>query len=162
MLRHFQPVGIALMILTGCAHLPPSGKAAADSADSAPDWLLKLPREGGSVYAVGIAGPTFYPDDGVRNAGDNGRVELAHVISSKITAATLTVNTTRGSYSDTASVVDATHDYTDTIVQFAEVVSTWIDQSGTHSSGQRGTAYALVRLNLREAGIAPSSSAAAQ
>jgi hypothetical protein len=122
---------------------------------------MKLPRESGSVYAVGIAGPTFYPDDALRNAGDNGRVQLAHVLSSKVTAATLTVNTTRGSSVDTAEVVDATHDYTDTIVQFAEVVTTWVDHSGSRS-GQAGTTYALVRLNLKEAGlVSPGASTAA-
>src|SRR5437879_1006736 len=81
------------------------------------------------------------------------------------TAATwLIYSTANGSRTDTASVVDATHDYTDTIVQFSEVIGSWVDRTGRNSSGQVGTSYALLRLNLRDAGLlvprAPNATAA--
>jgi hypothetical protein len=137
----------------GCVH---RSAAVSVGPDDAPAWLVKVPVEEGAAYAVGIAGPTYDPDDAVKNAADNGRVQLAHVLSTHITAVTLSVNSRSGADVDTAAVVDATHDYTDTIVQFAQVVSTWVDKSGGRSSGQAGTAYALMRLNLREAGLLAS------
>jgi hypothetical protein len=143
-----RPATIALLIVAGCAHAapPPEAVAPAVPSNPRPGWVDHLPSQDGFVYAVGVSGPTFYPDDGLRYAAEKGRAQLAFDIASHVTAASLSVETTGGgTMADSASVVDATHDYTDAIVRFSEVLSTWVDKIGDYS-GVPGTTYALVRI----------------
>jgi hypothetical protein len=154
-----RPVAIGLLIATGCAHAPPPPPPApVAQPDPHPDWIEHLPTDDGFLYAVGVSGPTFFPDDGIRYASEKGRAQLAFTISSHVTAASLSVETTSGSLADSASVVDATHDYTDSIVRFSEVLSIWVDKSGNYS-GAPGTTYALVRI--RKSSAVPASVAPA-
>jgi hypothetical protein len=143
----------------GCAHAtagfppataPPPGEAHFTGGARPPAWVNDLPQDKNALYATGISGPTFYSDDAVKYAGDNARVELGRAISSHITSAFLSVETNDGTTVDTASTIDATHDYSDTVVENSEIVATWIDRSGSYS-GTQGTAYALAKIDLRKA-----------
>lgn len=132
-----------LVLLLGCRTAPASRPEA-----SPPGWLTQLPREQKAMYAVGVSGPTYYPEDAVRYAQEDGRIQLAHALASKVTAITVAITSEQGSYADNAGVVEsATGDYTEAVVELSEVVATWVDRSGRYS-GRAGTAYALVRIDL--------------
>lgn len=103
------------------------------------------------VYAVGSAGPTFFPQDSLRYAREDARVQLSHALASKVTAITVVVNSDGNlGWSDSAGVVEATSDYTEAVVELSEIVGTWVDRTGSFS-GSAGTSYALGRIDLGRA-----------
>lgn len=141
---------LGLASLVGCATAP----ATIDGADRStpPGWLRTLPRESNVIYAVGIAGPTYFAEDSLRYAQDDARVQLSHALASKVTAITVSVtNDGNSGWTDSAGVVESiTGDYTDAVVELSEIVGTWVDRQGGYS-GRAGTSYALARLDLTRA-----------
>jgi hypothetical protein len=109
------------------------------------------PETGDALYAIGVSGPTFYPEDAARYAAENGRAELGRTISSNVTSALLAVATTDGTTVDTASASQVTHDYSEALVENAQVVATWVDRGGGFS-GQSGTTFALVKIDKNKLG----------
>lgn len=156
---HATIAGLCSLVLAGCAHsqsaggraAPPGEVVRAKPATPAPAWVTNPPDNTDGIYAVGVSGPTFYPEDGARYAAENGRAELGRTISSTVTSALLAVATNDGTTVDTASASQVTHDYSEALVENAKVIATWVDRSGGFS-GQAGTTYALVKLDKNKVG----------
>lgn len=155
---------LCTLVMAGCVHsraaghsAPPGEVVRSKPATPAPAWVTNPPDAADALYAVGVAGPTFYPEDGARYAAENGRAELGRTISSTVTSALFVETTSGGSYVDTASATQMTHDFSEAIVENAQVVATWVDRSGGFS-GQSGTTYALVKIDKAKLGLVKAAS----
>lgn len=145
----FPSVAAGLLMLavgSACASNPKNPAAHGDN--SPPAWLQTLPREKNAIYAIGSAGPTFFPQDSLRYAKEDAWAQLAHTVATQVTSITVTVSSESGSnWTDTASVVEATSGLAEAVVEFGEIIATWVDRRGIFS-GSPGSSYALVRLEL--------------
>lgn len=125
-------------------------------APSVPQWVMDTPRASGSVYAVGIVGKTYFPEDGRLSAADEARKELARSVSSRVASVLLHVEETRGTtFLAEAGVVSATSLATDVVLSKSQIQDYWTDVGGLF--GQPGSTYALavisttdLRLSLEE------------
>lgn len=155
MIKHAAIATISSLALAGCVHSrpaasgyagPPGEVVRAKPSTPPPNWVMNPPTSADALYALGISGPTFYPEDAVKYAAENGRAELGRNISSNVTSALLAVATNEGTTVDTAYATQVTHDYSEGLVENSQVVATWIDRSGSYS-GVSGTTYALVKID---------------
>lgn len=144
---------LSMLVMAGCVHsqaaghtAPPGEVVRGKPATPAPAWVNNPPEANDAVYAVGVSGPTFYPEDSAKYAAQNARAELGRTISSTVTSALLAVASSDGTYVDTASASQATHEYSEALVEDAVIVATWVDRSGSYS-GVSGTTYALVKID---------------
>lgn len=139
---------LTLFALVACAHIPPPHPPAPP-----PSWVKHPPATSkAKIYAVGVSGPTFDPEDSIRYAKDDARAQLAATISTHIQQLMVDYQDESGTqFHDKAIVAQADEQYTDTVVQNAQVLETWVDVEGELSDGRRGTAYALGFLDWNAA-----------
>jgi hypothetical protein len=121
--------------------LVPEGALSGAASRPAPDWVLRTPRMKGNICAVGTVDPTFYRQDGVVQAGEAARKELARTIQVKISSVMIDQQSTRGSYVDESFVEDVVGTISDVVLSGAQVMETWFDDRGSVS--RRGMTYAL-------------------
>jgi len=119
-----------------------------------PTWIDKLPYEKGKLYAVGICGPTYFRDDGLVRAADNARKELAKSLGGRIQSVVLTKQSARAGQLDEAFLFSATSWSMDIVMTCSQIVTSWVDDQGEFSGGQRGYTYALAVLDFASIPIA--------
>jgi hypothetical protein len=108
-------------------------------APKVPPWVLGVPREAGRLCALGLAGPTFDPDDQIGNARADARERLAEALASRVRVMSLDVD---GEEFDLAGE-SAADDRAREAAGRAEATDTWLDEKGTGPLARRGVAYAL-------------------
>lgn len=139
-------LGLLAALMLACASSPEPKKQ--PPGQPPPSWLQSLPYEPQLIYAVGTSGPTFFPQDSLRYAKEDAWAQLSHSLATKVTSITVSISDeSGGQWVDSASVIEATSGLSDVVVEFGEIVSTWIDRSGDYS-GEAGSTYALARLDL--------------
>lgn len=139
--RPWAAVAISL-VFAACASAPPpqpqlvpEGSTKKAGRD-APDWVLRTPRMPGNVCAVGAVDPTFFRDQGIENAKEAARAELARTVQVKINSMFLDVAENDGSW--VRQVIDST---SEVVLSGAEVLEVWYDETG--SVQRRGMTWAL-------------------
>lgn len=135
---------IVITMISGCASLV---EETTPAEESIPPWVMNLPTSNEYFYAVGIAGPTYFYEDGVVQAADAARVELAKAISSHVQEVTLIVETNMGiNMADETHVLQALSSNTNLVIEHSEIVATWVDSRGVHPGGKSGVTYVLARI----------------
>ncbi len=123
-----------------------------------PEWVDKLPESSTARhYAVGFCGPTFWPQDALRNAADDARGKLALSLSSKVERVRQNVEQT-----DYSRQLDITKEATDLVMQNSRIEAQWVDEAGDR--GEPGSVWALAAIdkdNARSEGSAAASPAGA-
>ena len=105
--------------------------------------------ERGRLYAVGIVGPTYFPEDGRRSAADEARKELARSISVKVESILVDIERSHGpGLLGEAGIVSASSWATDVVINGSQILEYWVDENGLVPHGQKGATYALVVLGL--------------
>ncbi len=146
-----------VLLLAACS----GGRAEQRPASPAPKWVKSPPESSkAKIYAVGMSGPTYYREDAIQYAKDDARAQLAATISTHVQQLMVDVQEANGAYHDSADVISADEQYTDTVVQNAQILETWVDEDGAFSDGRKGTTYALGLLDWN-AVQAPKAAAAA-
>lgn len=135
------------------------GTAVVRPSTPPPGWVTRPPEtQGKKVYAVGMSGPTYYREDSIQYAKDDARAQLAATVSTQVKALMVDVQATGDdTFHDSVDIVSADEQYTDTVVQNAQILGTWIDEDGALSNGRRGTTYALGMLDLAAAPPPPKT-----
>lgn len=111
-----------------------------------PNWVLKTPTSNSKLYAVGIVGPSFYSEDGYKNASDSARKELAKSLGGRVQSVLLYINKKSGSSAEEQYIVEATSWATDLVLSGSTIISTWLDVSGSVPNGAKGFTYALCEI----------------
>ena len=133
-----------LTLLIGCAS---TASEQLEAVDNIPPWVLNLPESDIYFHGVGISGPAYYQEDGLVQAADKARVELAKTVSSHIKDVTLIIETNEGlMIAEEAWVLNMITASTDLILEHSEIVAAWRDKAGIGPTGIKGTHYALARM----------------
>ena len=117
-------------LLSGCAT---TTKTLATPAAPVPAWVDSLPRTHGALCALGSSGPTFYQQDCVKNAADNGRGHLAESITVSIKSITMDISDGTRGYFSRDVFVQGSQSVSNAVLQGAEINAQWMD-----FGGQRG------------------------
>lgn len=122
---------------------------AVHEAVSIPTWVERTPSARGKLYAVGMVGRTYFPEDGRRNAAEEARKELARTLSSRVESLLLQIERSRGSgFLAEAEIVSATTGATELVVDASQILEYWVDSRGLILGGQQGATYALAIIDL--------------
>ncbi|HUU02004.1 MAG TPA: hypothetical protein VM425_11215 [Myxococcota bacterium] len=109
-----------------------------------PAWVDRMPSQPDKLCAVGYSGPTFYQQDGLKNAAENARGHLAESISVTIRTITLDISDgTRGSY-DRDIFVEGSESASDAVLEGSEVVAQWMDMQGERGASKGCYAYVCI------------------
>ncbi len=132
---------IGLLISAGCG-----GGATTELArgDPPPAWLMNASQENGKLCAMGVSGPTYYPEDAIVNSKTQALSELGRSLRSQVKSQML-IQEHGGSinYAD-IEIEDAVALSSDEILELAEVKSRWINPGGYPERGTTGTVYTLI------------------
>jgi hypothetical protein len=139
-------LGMGLIGCGGNAAAPPP-RAAVAADPNVPAWVDKVPDVKGKICALGTAEPTFFREDGKIYAAENARTQLAATLSIKVESVMIDIQSTNSSenYVDQQYVTQAQSFATDAVVQGAQVISYWYDDTGTR--GRKNATYALACLD---------------
>ncbi len=109
-----------------------------------PSWLTNLPQEQGKLCALGVSGPTYYPEDSIVNSKTQALSELGRSLRSRVKSELLVQE--RGGSTDHSSIEieDAVNLSSNEILELAEVKNRWINSGGYLTHGTKGTVYTLI------------------
>lgn len=99
------------------------------------------PAPKGEICAVGAVDRTFYRQDGITNASEAARNELARSVQVTINSVMYDIETQRGSSVRQYMVSEVVAAVQDGVVNGAEIRSTWFDHNGQLAGA--GMTYAL-------------------
>ncbi len=131
--------------LAGCASSAPAKKPAAASAP-APGWVKDPPQVNGRVYAIGMSGPTYWPQDALNHAQEDARGKLAIALGAQMEVLTKRAETEKDS-----THLDLIKAATDMVVQNSQIEATWTDGKGELSDA--GSVFALAFISLDKAHV---------
>ena len=110
-----------------------------------PGWVDRIPKRTDALCAVGYSGATFYQQDCLKNAADNGRGHLAETICSSIKTITIDISDgTRGMFSRDV-FVQGSETASDVVLEGSEVEGQWVDMAGAR--GAPKGCYAMVCID---------------
>jgi hypothetical protein len=127
-----------------------SGCSGVDDLDVPPEWVFRLPSESGKIFAVGLSGPTYFVEDGLKYACDDARKELAKSVSSQIQNMIIVVEESNSSSTEEASVLLVNSAITDIVLKNSQIMAVWIDKKGYGPGSSKNYVYALGRMELTE------------
>ena len=133
-----------IALLSGCASS--DKKNGENSANKVPDWVNKTPLEKGKIYAIGVAGVTYYRSDAQKYAAQNAREELSRTLHVRIQSVMVDWSTEKGSYVDKASIQQVSGWATNIAMSGSSILSYWFDENG--AIGPKGFTYCLAVLSL--------------
>jgi hypothetical protein len=141
--------GLAVIFGSSCASSqvvkkqnPHSFVKAKGPKKTAPDWVMRTPSIEKKVCAVGSVDPTFYRDDGRKNASDAARNQLAKTVQVKISTVMYDeINTHGGGWTDEVSVQQIVGSISDVVLSGAQIAEVWFDEHGVVD--RDGMTYAM-------------------
>ena len=135
------------MLLSSCLVTAGCGGGSAlesDAGDSPPSWLTNRSQDSGKLCAVGVSGPTYYPEDAIVNSKTQALSELGRSLKSQVKSQMLVQeHGGSGNYSD-VEINDAVALSSNEILELAEVKSRWINSGEYQTHGTKGTVYTLI------------------
>ena len=134
-----------LMLVAACANDPPP----VQPMGQPPDWLSRVPISQGELCAIGVSGPTYYPEDAVINSKAQAFAELSRSIESKVIA-DLNVNTSGSGSGSSQKITDSVQLKSEELIRLAQVRAQWVNPGGQSTRGERGTVYTMVCMPMAE------------
>lgn len=136
-----------LLVLAGCAAAPEP--VTQDMTGSPPPaWLDHPPVSKDELCAIGVSGPSYYPEDAVSNSKAMALVELARGLEVKIKSK-LRVRQEGDSMGRSAISVSEVSDFTtEKVVRLAQVRAQWVNAGGYQARGKKGAVYTLACMPL--------------
>lgn len=124
---------VALMLLlTGCA-----------ANHKVPRWLNTMPASTQELCAIGVSGPTYYPEDARARSQASAMTELARTIEVRVK--TDMVLRSEGDGRGVETRLDETAGFgSDVVLKQAQVREQWVQRSKDSLVGEPGTVYTLV------------------
>ena len=135
----------ALLIVAGCVGskvLPPH------ESIPPPAWLNHLPASKEDLCAVGISGPTYYPEDAMANSTAQAFSELSRSVQVRIKSH-LAVEQKGDSLGRSEVTVEETSAFmSEVVLKLVHVRDRWVSPSGHPTHGEQGSVYTLVCMPL--------------
>ena len=124
---------VALVLLAaGCA-----------GEQKAPVWLNTMPASTQELCAIGVSGPTYYPEDARARSQASAMAELARVVEVRVK--TDLVLKSEGDGRGVETRLDEIAGFgSDVVLKQAQVREQWVQKSKEHQVGEPGTVYTLV------------------
>lgn len=124
---------VALMLLlTGCA-----------ANHKVPRWLNTMPASTQELCAIGVSGPTYYPEDARARSQASAMTELARTIEVRVK--TDMVLRSEGDGRGVETRLDEIAGFgSDVVLKQAQVREQWVQRSKDSLVGEPGTVYTLV------------------
>jgi len=121
-----------VLLLTGCA-----------ANHKVPRWLNTMPASTQELCAIGVSGPTYYPEDARARSQASAMTELARTIEVRVK--TDMVLRSEGDGRGVETRLDETAGFgSDVVLKQAQVREQWVQRSKDSLVGEPGTVYTLV------------------
>ena len=137
--QHLLMVG--WLVSAGCG-----GGAAIESArgDPPPPWLTNVSQGNGKLCAMGVSGPTYYPEDAIVSSKTQALSELGRSLRSQVQSQMLVQEHGGSADYSNVEIEDAVALSSDEILELAEVKGRWVNSGGYPAHGTKGTVYTLI------------------
>jgi hypothetical protein len=124
---------VALMLLlTGCA-----------ANHKVPRWLNTMPASTQELCAIGVSGPTYYPEDARARSQASAMAELARTIEVRVKA-DMVINSEGSSGGFDIRLNETAGFGSDVVLKQAQVREQWVQSGKDIRHGEPGTVYTLV------------------
>ncbi len=136
-----------VVVLTACAGQPEPGSR--DLTGSPPPaWLDQPPLSDDQLCAIGISGPSYYPEDAVANSKAMALLELARGLEVKVRS-TLRIRQEGDSMGRSGTSLSEVSEFTtERVVKLAQVRAQWVNPGGYPPRGEKGSVYTLACMPL--------------
>ena len=122
------------MLMAGCH----TGALLSES----PGWLSQVPGGQEELCAIGVSGPTYYPEDALARSKAQAMTELARTLEVKVKAHML-IRERGDSRGSEATIIEEAGLTSDVVLKQAQVKEQWIHPGGDARYGVRGMVYTL-------------------
>lgn len=139
--------------LSGCAEAPVPASLR-QPAGPPPGWLDQPSAANDVLCAVGVSGPTYFPDEALGNSKAQALTELARAVRVRVTSE-MDVNVSGGAEHFQTRITERAKLETDAVVEKAQVRAQWVNPGGYPTRGEQGTVYTLVCAPVRQPPGAP-------
>ncbi|MEX5213247.1 MAG: LPP20 family lipoprotein [Nitrospiraceae bacterium] len=109
----------------------------------APKWVSELPAAERELCAIGISGPTYYPEDARARSQASAMAELARVVEVRVKS-DLVLKSQGDRYGFDTSLNETAGFGSDVMLRNAQVREQWVHAGGDRRYGEQGTVYTLV------------------
>lgn len=113
-----------------------------------PEWVRHTPEIKKRICAVGVSEPTYFKDDGKKYAAESARVELSHVLNTRIESIIVDIQESSGGYVDKAAVTEVSSWASESVLTGAQILEYWYDEEGVAFARQKSVTYALACMPL--------------
>jgi hypothetical protein len=138
-------LGLGGVLLGACVE---SGSPPITDAPRPPAWLDTMPPSKDDLCAIGVSGPTYYPQDALANSKANALTQLARAVKVKITSEMTVHEKADGMGRSEISVEELSGFMSDVVLKFAQVREQWVNPGGYATRGEKGSAYTLMCMPL--------------
>ncbi len=128
-------MGVGLVMMMGGCH---TGALLSES----PGWLSQVPGGQEELCAIGVSGPTYYPEDAMVRSKAQAMTELARTLEVKVKAHML-IRERGDSRGSEATIIEEARFTSDVVLRQAQVKEQWIHPGGDVQYGVRGMVYTL-------------------
>jgi hypothetical protein len=131
-----------LAVTFGCGLFQKGGQTRATpsparaSKDVVPGWIERFSGEKGQICAVGYSSPTYYQNDCVKNAAENGRGHLAETFSISMKTVTIDYSDGRSGPLSQDTFVEGFESMSQTVLEGSEIKAQWVDRDGVRGDRQ--------------------------
>jgi len=126
-----------------------AGNPSPVKADVPPAWLDRVPGSNEELCAVGVSGPTYYPQDALAQSKAQAMTELSRAVEVTVKSA-MTVRQQGDSLGRSETSVHEMSSLTgEAVVRLAQVRGQWVNPGGYPGRGEKGTVYTLACMPLR-------------
>lgn len=115
-----------------------------------PAWLDHPTVSKEELCAVGVSGPSYYPEDAVKNSKSQALTELARAVRVWITSG-MEMTASGNAEQFQAQLLEKARLETDVVVQNTQIRGQWVNPGGYPTRGGQGTVYTLVCMPVSEA-----------
>ncbi len=127
------------MVMVGCH----KGALLSES----PGWLSRVPGGQEELCAIGVSGPTYYPEDALVRSKAQAMTELARTLEVKVKAHML-LRERGDSRGSEVRIVEEAEFSSDVMLKQAQVKEQWIHPGGDARYGVRGMVYTLACMPI--------------
>lgn len=113
-----------------------------------PEWVKHTPEIKKRICAVGVSEPTYFKDDGKKYAAESARIELSHVLNTRIESIIVDIQESSGGYADKAAVTEVSLWASESVLTGAQISEYWYDEEGVAFARQKSVTYALACMPL--------------
>ena len=139
----------ALWSLCGCALSPRRVQTRqASGRDAAPTWIDRFSAEKGQICAIGYSSPTYYQQDCVKTAAQNGRGHLSETFSISMKTVTIDFSDGRSGPLSQDTFVEGFESMSQTVLEGSEIKAQWVDRNGVR--GDRQGCYVRVCIERQK------------